>query len=303
LIAALSAAVIAVVFGAVASLTDVHRLMDGRKARFGCVFYFGWLLIVAPVVLVLMSDYLADRSGATGELRAAAPWMGFTLAFFTLIPSIVLMIIGALLSRTRAATGKTESSSSTTTSDSKPIQSTRRLAKPVDTEAQRSTVFNLKQQGLVAPSFEVLEDGRRIGRLCRSRDKAVWQLNLGEDGTSHEFYRKRIKGKRLSHSEYLIESGGEVIARAHRPEEGKYSLEIECEGSVLGLRNAGRSGNRWKFTMETHDREIGRILPKSWLTLTCEVQMKESFPVPIVVFAAWIVMEQWRHGVARVKDA
>jgi len=301
LITALLAAVIALVFGVVASLTDVHRLMDGRRARFGCLFYLGWFLIVAPVVLVLMSDYLAERSGATGELRASAPWIGFTVAFFTLIPSIVLMTIGVLLSRTRAATANTENPSSIGTPDTKPVQPTRRSAKTIEPPVEPSEVFKLNQQGIFALSFEVTQNGRLIGQLRRSRNKAVWQLDLGEDGTSHELYRKRVKGKLFSHSEFLIESGGEVIARAHRSEEEKYSLEIECEDLVLGLRNTGRSKIRWIFSIEAEGCEVGRIHPKSWLSLTCEIQVKDSLSAYIVVFAAWLAMEQWRHGVARVR--
>lgn len=303
LFAALLAAGIALVFGAVASLTDVHRLMDGRKARFGCLFYFGWLLIVAPVVLVFVSDYLAERSGATGELRASAPWLGFTLAFFTLIPSVVLMTLGGVLSFRRGTAAGSERPPSIATADSKPTQSVRRVIKPTELKVQSPTVFKLIQWGPFARVFDVMRNGLAIGQLRRSRAETAWQLDLHDDGagTSYEFSRKLTKGKLFSHSEFLLECGGTVVARARRSETARYSLEIEYEDFVLGLRNAGRSKNRWIFALETNGREAGRILPKSWLTLTCEVQIKDSLPAPIVVFAAWLAMEQWRHGVARVK--
>jgi len=301
LIAAFVAAVIALVFGALASLTDVHRLMDGRRARFGCVFYFGWLLIVAPVVLVLMSDFLVERSGATGELRASAPWLGFTLAFLTFIPSIVLMTIGTVLSLRKATAAKAENAHSISTTYSTPPTPPRLRSHPTEFEVQTSTVFELKQQGPSARAFDILRNDHPIGRLRQSRDKSVWRLDLSERLASYEFYRKSVKGKLLSDSEFLIESGGEVIAQAHRSTSEHYSLQFESGELILGLRNAGRRKNRWIFILETEGREVGRIQPISWLTLTCKVLMKDSLPDPIIVFVVWLAMERWRHGVARVK--
>ena len=60
------------------------------------IFFLGLILIALPFVVMLLEVGFAHLTGATGEHMMAAGFWGVFVGFFTLIPGVVLLIIGII---------------------------------------------------------------------------------------------------------------------------------------------------------------------------------------------------------------
>lgn len=84
-------------YGLIQFTADVLNVANGRSRIYGIVFYFGWLLVAAPLALTAFEVLYAASTNATGETAAQAGTFGFLLGMLTVIPGFILMAIGQLM--------------------------------------------------------------------------------------------------------------------------------------------------------------------------------------------------------------
>ncbi|MBM3470135.1 MAG: hypothetical protein FJX73_05000 [Armatimonadetes bacterium] len=93
--------------------------------------------------------------------------------------------------------------------------------------------------------------------------------------------------------DFVLESGGAVLARAEKPSAFRRSFVIEHEGRRYTLRS--RSAFLRAFVLLDGSAEVGSITPEGMLTRRADVTLPLDLPLPVRVFIIWLVLILWRR--------
>jgi hypothetical protein len=81
-------------FGLLCLCIDIYRVFNRFERNYGVAFYAGWILVAAPVFLILYEILLTRFAGAPGREGYGFGAQGIMTGVFTLVPGLVLMFIG-----------------------------------------------------------------------------------------------------------------------------------------------------------------------------------------------------------------
>lgn len=134
--------------------------------------------------------------------------------------------------------------------------------------------------------FEVRRGDEVLGDIDMSlwREKGV----LTVEGEAYRVYREGLMS-----GDFLLESGGSVLARAQKPSAWRRSFTIEHAGRTYTLRAA--SLFRRAFTLSDGEAAIGRVSPEGILSRRAEVDLPDAWPLPLKVFVVWLAVLLWKR--------
>jgi hypothetical protein len=120
--------------------------------------------------------------------------------------------------------------------------------------------------------------------LSSWREKGV--VTIG--GEEHRVYREgTVSG------DFVIERGGQVLARAAKPSAFRSTIVITHAGGQYTLRKQ----SVWKraFVLFEGDTSIGSLSPSSWLTRGATVNLPADWPLAVKTFVVWLAIILWKR--------
>jgi hypothetical protein len=146
-------------------------------------------------------------------------------------------------------------------------------------------------KGWFTPDFTVLQDGTPVADI----DLSLWReaADLQIQGMTCKMYREGLVS-----GSFLLEAGGEVLARADKPSALFRSLEVEHRGARYILE--AESALMRKFVLKEGEREVGSIYPEHAFTSRAVVDLPVEMPLAVQVFMLWLVVLMWKRGEAPV---
>lgn len=94
--------------------------------------------------------------------------------------------------------------------------------------------------------------------------------------------------------EWLLESGGRVVAVAIKPNPLSRLFEVSYDSQNLVLR--AESPFTRAFLVEQGDRLLGTIQPMHPFTRRASINSSSSIEIPIQVFLFWLVVLMWKRA-------
>lgn len=115
-----------------------------------------------------------------------------------------------------------------------------------------------------------------------------WWADKGELRVRNTTYRAH-----RDQSSYVLESEGEVLARAERPRKWFREFVIEHEGRRYTL--SAKSAFRRQFVLLDGDQPVGSISPEGLFTRKAAVELPKSLPLFLQLFIVWLAMTLRKH--------
>lgn len=94
--------------------------------------------------------------------------------------------------------------------------------------------------------------------------------------------------ERLMSGAFILESAGDVLARAEKPSVFRCALLIHHEGREYTLR--ATSLFRRHFVLWHEGRQVGSLTPNNVLTRSTAVDLPADWPLSKRVFIAWLTV-------------
>ena len=135
--------------------------------------------------------------------------------------------------------------------------------------------------------FTVTEGARSVADIDISwwREQGV----LTVQGVDHRVYRERMMS-----GDFILESGGSVLARAQKPSAFHRTFEIAHEGRRYTLR--AESAFRRTFLLLDGERRVGSLSPEGIFTRRASVDLPPSLPLAMRVFVIWLAVILWKRA-------
>jgi hypothetical protein len=133
-------------------------------------------------------------------------------------------------------------------------------------------------------AFSIRDEGASIAEsvnLSWWRDRS----DLRVDGDT---FRARCDGR-----SYVLESKGQVVARAKRPRLFARALSIEHSDRRYTLR--AKTAFRRQFVLMDGATQIGSISPQGLFTRKAAADLPETLPLFLRVFIIWLAMTLWKQ--------
>lgn len=134
--------------------------------------------------------------------------------------------------------------------------------------------------------FTVQEGSNPVAKL----DLSLWREKgtITVQGKDYRVYREGWMS-----GYYYLENAGAVLARAEKPSAFRRTLVIEHAGRAYTLQARSPFGRT--FVLLQGGGEVGRIRPLGLFTRRAEVDLPESLPLAVRVFALWLVVILWKR--------
>lgn len=134
--------------------------------------------------------------------------------------------------------------------------------------------------------FSIVEGSTPVAEIS-----VAWWRERGElkvRGSTFNVYRE---GPMMG--DFVLESGGAVLARAEKPSAFRRTFLIVHEGRRYTLRS--RSALLREFVLLDGSTEVGSIAPEWILTRRAAVSLPLDLPLPVRVFMIWLVLILWKR--------
>jgi hypothetical protein len=135
--------------------------------------------------------------------------------------------------------------------------------------------------------FTVSRGGRPVAEVDMSWFRERAEVDIG--GRAYQVQRESIID-----STFSLSSGGEVLARAQKLSVFTRTFEVTVAGRRFELR--ALSAFRRGFGLFQQRREVGRVMPVSWLGRKASIELPDDLPLPVQVFVFWLVIVLWRRA-------
>ena len=135
--------------------------------------------------------------------------------------------------------------------------------------------------------FRVLDEGRDVAEM----DLAFWREKgvLSVEGIPYRVYREG-----LANGAFILENqGGQMLAKAEKPNALRRSFLVEYEGRKLRLEAESPFGRA--FVLRDDQGVIGTVKPDSFLSRRTTANLPEDFPLAVRIFLLWLVIILWRR--------
>jgi hypothetical protein len=134
--------------------------------------------------------------------------------------------------------------------------------------------------------FDVVGGDRTLATL----DLSCWREKadvLIEDVTHRVFREHAMNG------DFIIERGGQVLARATKPSAFRHAFLVNYNGKTYSLRRP--SVWRRAFALLDGERQIGSVSPNSMWTRDATADLPRDWPMAIKAFVIWLVIILWKR--------
>ena len=134
--------------------------------------------------------------------------------------------------------------------------------------------------------FNVVSGDRTLATL----DLSCWREKadvLIEDVT-HRVFREGVMS-----GDFVLERGGQVLARATKPSAFRNAFIVTYHGKSYMLRRP--SAWRRAFVLLDDERQIGSVSPDSAWTRQATADLPRDWPMPIKAFIIWLVIILWKR--------
>jgi hypothetical protein len=135
--------------------------------------------------------------------------------------------------------------------------------------------------------FTVTEGSQPVANI----DISWWRERglLTVQGADYRVYRERMMS-----GDFILESAGSVVARAHKPSAFHRLFTINHEGRRYTLR--AESVFRRTFLLLEGDRQIGSLSPEGIFTRRATVDLPAILPLAVRVFVIWLAVILWKRA-------
>ena len=142
-------------------------------------------------------------------------------------------------------------------------------------------------KGWFTPDFTIFQDDTPVADIALSLWSEAADLQI--QGMTCKMYREgMISGP------FLLETEGEVLARAYKPSALFRSFEVE-HGDRRYVLEAESVWMR-KFVLKEREQEVGSIYPEHAFTSRAVVELPAEISLPVQVFMLWLVVLMWKRG-------
>lgn len=128
--------------------------------------------------------------------------------------------------------------------------------------------------------------GRAIATIDIGWVREAGELHL--DGEAYRIYREGLFG-----GAFILEAGGNELARAVKPSALLRSFTVSNNGREFSLRAA--SPVERTFILRENDREIGTVRPERAFARKALIDIPDDIALPVKIFMAWLVFVLWKR--------
>jgi hypothetical protein len=134
-------------------------------------------------------------------------------------------------------------------------------------------------------NFSVMDGDRALAEIDLSwwREKGV----LTVEGQTYRVYREGLMS-----GDFILESGGSIVARAEKPRAFQRSFLVHHDGRSYTLR--AKSAFRRAFVLLAGSEQVGSVVPLGVLTRKASVDLP-NFPAAVKVFVVWLTVIIWKR--------
>ena len=134
--------------------------------------------------------------------------------------------------------------------------------------------------------FDVVGGDRTLARLDLScwREKADVRI----EDVNHRVFRERAMS-----GDFVIERGGQVLARATKPSAFRQAFLVNFNGKTYSLHRP--SVWRRAFALLDGEQQIGSVSPNSVWTRAATADHPRDWPMAIKAFVIWLVIILWKR--------
>ena len=106
-------------------------------------------------------------------------------------------------------------------------------------------------------------------------------------------YDHRVYREGMVSGDFVIERGGQALARATKPSAFRSTIVITHGGRQYTLRKK----SVWKraFVLLEGHKEVGSLSPNSWLTRDATVSLPADWPLAVKTFVTWLAIILWKR--------
>jgi hypothetical protein len=133
--------------------------------------------------------------------------------------------------------------------------------------------------------FSMTRGDRTLARLDLSSWRERAAITIGD--SEHRAYRESALG------DFVIEHGGQVLARAGKPSAFRNTMIVRHEGREYTLKK--KSAWRRAFIVLDGEHEIGSISPTSAWRRDATVDLPAPWPLPLQAFVIWLAVMLWKR--------
>jgi hypothetical protein len=134
--------------------------------------------------------------------------------------------------------------------------------------------------------YRVTNGDRTLASLNLSSWRERAEIRIGD--LTHRVFRERAMS-----GDFVLEVGGQILARATKPSAFRDTMIIHSGGREYTLRKP--SVWRRVFVLMDGDRQIGSIAPDSAWTRRATADLPADWPMPINAFVIWLVIILWKR--------
>lgn len=147
-------------------------------------------------------------------------------------------------------------------------------------------MFRAIPKNVFSWNFSIWQGDRRIGEL-----DFAWLRERGRLQIADTVFQLNRQG--LWSGDFTLEHDGAVLARANKPNPFRRYFDLEFEGRAFVLKAFAPITR--SFGLYQGDTPIGTIQPDYWLLWKTTIDLPDEIPVPVQLFAFWLVVLMWRR--------
>jgi hypothetical protein len=147
-------------------------------------------------------------------------------------------------------------------------------------------VLQLVPRGWLGWNFDVLDNGNKIAEIKTSTLPESGTFSI--DGPSYRTYREGMFS-----GDFLLESDGQITARARKPSAFRSSFDITPIDRTYTLKKESLVSR--SFVLLEGDVEVGAIRPEGYLSRKATVTLPEVMPKAVQFFVIWLAILLWKR--------
>jgi hypothetical protein len=134
--------------------------------------------------------------------------------------------------------------------------------------------------------YSIVDGSKQIADMDLSLWREKGQATVGD--AVYSVYREG-----LGHGAFILESDGNMLARAEKPSAFLRSFTIDFQSRQFILKAASAWGR--KFLLLDGAVELGSITPDGFLTRRGRVDLPDDLPLPLTIFIIWLTLIIWKR--------
>jgi hypothetical protein len=147
-------------------------------------------------------------------------------------------------------------------------------------------MLEAKPVSLFSRDFDISTDGQKIALLDISFLREAGEVTIA--GRPYKLYREGLWS-----GAFVLEGGERIIARAVKPSVFLSRFELEIDGHRYSLRRTSLFAKA--FSVFQDEAVVGSVRRAGLFTRRAIIDLPSEWPIPVQVFAFWLVSIIWRR--------